>query len=267
MESDKKKANDLSGAEWTKYSVSVWNDIRKDSEELKLKHPAIFPKSLINRLISCFSTSKDQKILDPFMGSGSTLVAAQNLGKLGIGFEISEKYIKLAKGRLSQISFYKQFESQIFQESANNIDKFIEDDSINLCITSPPYWDILLEKRTADNKEIRHYGESEQDIGRIRDYNLFLDELSEIFEKVYKVLIPGKYCIVVVMDIRKKDKFYPYHSDLANKLTKIGFILDDITIWDRRNEYNNLRSLGYPAVFRINKIHEFVMIFKKPETM
>ncbi len=35
-------------------------------------------------------------------------------------------------------------------------------------------------------------------------------------------------------------------------------------IWDRRGEYNNLRPLGFPAVFRINKTHEFVLIFRKP---
>lgn len=45
----------------------------------------------------------------------------------------------------------------------------------------------------------------------------------------------------------------------------IGFIYDDLIIWDRRHEYNNLKPLGYPAVFRINKIHEYILIFKKPE--
>jgi len=48
-------------------------------------------------------------------------------------------------------------------------------------------------------------------------------------------------------------------------MQEIGFELDDIIIWDRQKEYNNMRPLGYPYVFRVNKVHEFVLIFKKGE--
>ena len=51
--------------------------------------------------------------------------------------------------------------------------------------------------------------------------------------------------------------------DITTKLREIGFTLDDIIIWDRRQEYNNLRPLGYPNVFRVNKVHEFILIFQK----
>ena len=43
-----------------------------------------------------------------------------------------------------------------------------------------------------------------------------------------------------------------------------GFIFDDLVIWNRGQEYNNLRPLGYPYTFRINKIHEFIVILRKP---
>mgnify|MGYP000038285119 CR=1 FL=1 len=66
------------------------------------------------------------------------------------------------------------------------------------------------------------------------------------------------------MDIRKKNRFYHYHSDLAMHLQEIGFIYDDLIIWDRRHEYNNLRPLGYPSVFRINKVHKLILIFQRP---
>ena len=66
------------------------------------------------------------------------------------------------------------------------------------------------------------------------------------------------------MDLRKKDQFYPLHMDVAIAMRTIGYILDDIIIWDRRHEYNNLRSLGFPSVFRLNKTHEYILIFKKP---
>ena len=82
------------------------------------------------------------------------------------------------------------------------------------------------------------------DLGKIDDYNEFLDALAEVFDKVYAALKPGKYCCAVVMDIRKRDRFYPLHSDLARRMEEVGFIFDDIIIWDRGHEYNNLRAPG-----------------------
>ena len=66
------------------------------------------------------------------------------------------------------------------------------------------------------------------------------------------------------MDLRKKNRFYPYHIDISHLMEDIGFIFDDTIIWDRAQEYNNLRPLGYPSVFRVNKVHEFILIFQKP---
>ena len=114
-------------------------------------------------------------------------------------------------------------------------------------------------------KKIRDYGDNPDDLSRIQDYDDFLNELVKIFKVVYQVLLPGKYCLVNVMDIRKKDKFYAFHADLSSRMQAIGFVLDDIIIWDRRQEYNNLRPLGYPYVFRINRIHEYILIFQKPK--
>ena len=118
-------------------------------------------------------------------------------------------------------------------------------------------------KRSADNKEIINYSDSNVDLGNINDYELFLTELQGIFAKVFKALKVKGHCVVVLMDIRKKDKFYSLHSDLAMKMEEIGFTFEDIIIWDRQHEYNNMRPLGYPYVFRVNKVHEYILIFRK----
>jgi len=261
-----KKANNLNGSEWAKNSISVWSDIRKSANELKIKHPAMFPEMLVNRLISCFTTNEEKRILDPFMGSGSTIVAACNMGRHGIGFELNKKYIKLTEERLSQQSLFNVKTFEIYNQDAKTISNIIPEESIDMCITSPPYWDILLQKRTADYKEIRNYGNNQGDVGVIEDYSEFVAALKEIFSGVYRVLKSDKYCVINVMDIRKKDKFFPLHMDISIAMQSIGYIFDDIIIWDRRQEYNNLRSLGFPAVFRLNKIHEYLLIFKKPVT-
>ncbi len=268
-----KRGNDLGGKEWTRNSISVWDDIRFTKEERKLKHPAMFPSMLVERIIQCFTKSTQLNVLDPFMGSGSTLVAAKQLSRCGIGFEIYEDFVGLAESRLNTPDLFQSLDSRgdeiaapkhrIITDDAKNIPSHLESDSVDICVTSPPYWDILKQRRSADYKDIRNYGDQNDDLGTIDEYEQFLSELVEVFRGVLAVLKPKSYCVINVMDLRKKSQFFPFHSDLATRLQSIGFILDDIIIWDRRHDYNNLRPLGYPYVFRVNKVHEFLLIMQK----
>ena len=262
------RANDLDGKEWTSYSISVWKDIRKTAAEKHIDHPAMFPIMLVQRLIRCFTNPAENTILDPFMGSGSTLLAACSLGRKGIGFEVYSDYIDLASQRLFQ---YKRHDTQpdsfvIYHHDARKIPDFLQPNSVDFCLTSPPYWNILSQRRSADYKQIREYGDSNLDISNIPDYSHFIETLGVVFAGVLKVLKPGKYCVVNVMDLRKANRFYCFHADLSTCLQRIGYLLDDIIIWDRSHEYNNLRPLGYPCVFRINKVHEYLLIFQKPKS-
>lgn len=267
LERREHRANELDGKTWTRYSISIWSDIKKSKEEMELKHPAMFPLQLAQRLIECFTTSEDRVILDPFAGVGTTVLAADRSNKIGLGIELSPEFVAIAEKRLGQRALFSvpAHASKIYCDDARNLLKYVAPDSVDLVITSPPYWDVLLQKRTADYKEIRHYGDAQRDLGKISDYGQFLDALADVFRQVLVALKPRKYCIVVVMDLRKKDKFYPFHSDLARKMEELGFIFDDLIIWDRRHEYSNMRPLGYPHVFRINKAHEYILIFQKPK--
>lgn len=260
----KRRANELDGATWTRHSISIWSDIKKTPEEVKLRHPALFPTALVTRLIECFAASQDRVVLDPFVGVGSTVIAADALGKVGIGIDLSEEFINKARQRSRQITAQPGGQRRLIVDDAFNLLNHVEPNSVDLVVTSPPYWDILLQKRSADYKEIRNYGESGKDLGRMPRYREFIASLQDLFRLVHTALRRGKYCCVVVMDVRKKDTLYMLHADLAEALQQIGFVLDDIIIWDRRHEYNNLRPLGYPSVFRINRVHEYILIFKKP---
>ena len=261
-----KRANQLDGKTWLRHSISIWDDLAKTREERGLKHPAMFPIALARRLIECFMTKQARLVLDPFAGVGSTLIAAKELSKDAIGIEISPEFAEIARNRVSQVmSFERDTDIKIHIADSLDLCKYVPDNSVDMVITSPPYWDILLEKRTADNKETRNYGEMKADLGKIRDYKEFLMQLSRVFAQVYDVMKPKGYCCVVVMDLRKKNRFYPLHMDISQSMENIGFVLDDMVIWNRGQEYNNLRPLGYPSVFRVNRIHEFILIFQKPE--
>jgi len=278
----KRRANSLDGKAWARNSISVWSDIRKSPEELKLKHPALFPVQLVERIIKCFLPPRGKIVLDPFCGSGSTIIAARDLGKIGIGLDINPEYVKAARARLgrnpsathgephppSPLPVHGEGEAshcecRIVEADAIEVLDHIDEESVDLVITSPPYWDVLTRRRSADRKAVRNYGESSDDLGRITDYDEFLMALRRVFAEVLLALKPGAYCVVIVMDVRKRDRFYALHSDLAAAMQAAGYLWDDLIIWDRRQEYNNFRPLGYPAVFRINKAHEYVLVFQK----
>ena len=81
-------------------TLSIW-EIPPESAK-KVGHPAPFPVELASRVINLYSYA-DDVILDPFMGSGTTCVAAKKLGRHYVGFDISSEYCTLAQERLNQI--------------------------------------------------------------------------------------------------------------------------------------------------------------------
>lgn len=252
-----KKCNDLTGKEWLQNSFSIWRNLTKTKEEKILNHPACYPVVLCEKLIRTFSKC-GCNVLDPFSGVGSTMVAAHNLQCFGTGIELSYEFTDIAKSRINNDHNITLINGDSFRE----LDK-LPSNSFDVCITSPPYWNILNMKRSADGKKIVNYSNKENDLGNIDDYSHFVKLLGIVFEKVNRCLKSGSYCIVNVMDIRKKSNFYPLHMDLTIELQKKNYMLDDIIIWDRQIEYNNMRPLGYPYKFRINKVHEYILIFFK----
>lgn len=261
---EEKRCNDLTGKEWLQNSFSIWRDLSKTKAEKDLQHPASYPVCLCEKLIKTFARN-NCKVLDPFNGIGSTTAAANNLGCDAVGIDLSQEFCAIAEQRIAQQSLNTKSGSniEIINGDSFEVLKTLPENNFDICVTSPPYWDILNMQRSADKKETVNYSDKENDVGNIPNYNDFIEKLSKLFSEVHRTLKKGGYCIVNVMDIRKKSNFYPLHSDLATAMQKIGYIFDDIIIWDRQSDYNNMRPLGYPYKFRINKVHEYILIFIK----
>ncbi len=266
------RMNNLTGKEWLQYSFTIWRDIYKTSAERATKHPALFPQELVERLIKLYLRDPGSVVLDPFMGIGSSMLASMNQGMKGVGVDLSKEFYKISKKRIDNFPMELNRHSEIiqpilFNSDSRTLSKFIAADSVDLVVTSPPYWDILNQKRTADGKDIRNYSDDEADLGNIENYEEFLLNLKNVFSEVFKVMKPGARCISVVMDLRKKDKFFPLHEDQTRLMREIGFSLDEYVIWDRQRDYNNMKTLGYPYVYRFNRIHEFICIYQKPKSL
>jgi site-specific DNA-methyltransferase (adenine-specific) len=94
-----KRLSTITRDEFLEYNKSVWNFSAESAR--KVGHPAPFPVELPRRLIQLY-TFEDELVLDPFMGSGQTALAAQKSGRHFVGYEIDQKYVDLATRRIQE---------------------------------------------------------------------------------------------------------------------------------------------------------------------
>jgi DNA modification methylase len=114
-----KEKSKLSRKEWNEYFYGHWNFSGKKQD----KHLAPFPEELPKRLIKMFSFTGDT-VLDPFLGSGTTSVAALKLNRNSIGYEINELFVPVIKQRLSDNidMFSRESRIEIVRQHETNID-------------------------------------------------------------------------------------------------------------------------------------------------
>lgn len=270
------KLNDLSGKEWIVETKSFFfqKGLGANSKEAKYEkmHPAPFSYTDISRLIKFF-TKKGNKVLDPFLGVGSTIKACIELEREGYGVEINSHWCDLTKERLLKECKFKINSNHLICDDSKNLLKHYEKNYFDFIVTSPPYWNILNKEKDYKAKEritngyLTKYSEdNELDLGNIKNYDDFLDSVVDIFFQCYDVLKPEKYMCVIVSDFRHKSEFIPYHSDLVQRMTKEKskkFILNGIKILIQNAK--KLYPYGYPFSYVENIHHQYVLIFKKPK--
>lgn len=104
-EKARKGRSDITRNEFIEWTNGVWNF--PGESRVRVGHPAPFPIELPKRCIKLFSFVGDV-VLDPFMGSGTTLVACLKTGRAGIGVEVSRKYCELAVRRLREEGIFQR---------------------------------------------------------------------------------------------------------------------------------------------------------------
>lgn len=265
--------NDLTSKEWVQETKSFFyqKGLGAGSPEAKYEkmHPAPYSFTDIMKLIRFF-TKNEGKVLDPFVGVGSTIKACLELERDGYGVELSPVWYEITKQRLWAESNINIDDNHLICGDSRKLKDFFKKDFFDFIVTSPPYWNILEKKdhkanERATNGHATKYSESENDLGNIGEYELFLKELSKIFFNCYDLLKPGKYMCIVVSDFRHKSEFYPFHADLISKLTnkkaKKRFQLKGIKVLVQNAK--KLFPYGYPFAYVENIHHQYVIILQK----
>jgi len=107
------RKSDISKKEFMGWTNGVWNFMGESKK--RIGHPAPFPVELPRRCIKLFSFVGDT-VLDPFLGSGSTLIACVLTNRKGIGIEIDKNYCELAKQRLVREAEIYQLKLEVTEE-------------------------------------------------------------------------------------------------------------------------------------------------------
>ncbi len=265
------KLNNLTGKEWIKFSKSwfIHKPPRRNKNELL--HPAKFPESLVEEFISFFTKPGDW-ILDPFMGTGSTLIAAGNLERNAIAVELSKSFFKITIDRLKK----EQFKNKIFplNGSSENLKSLLLTKGLNkikfdYTITSPPYWNQLernsLRQKLRTNKGLTTiYSKSKNDLGNEKDYESFIERQAKIFDQVFDLTKPNGYLTIITNNIYSNSKLYPLAFDTAVSLTKRkskSWVLKDEKIWLQDDK--PLIALGVNSAWVSNRHHQYCLIFRK----
>lgn len=265
--------NDLTAKEWIQETKSFFfqKGLGAKSPEAKYEkmHPAPFSFTDITKLIRFF-TKEGGKVLDPFLGVGSTVKACLETKREGFGIELSQKWCEVTRQRLSEESNYEIDDKHLICEDSRNLKKYFNKDFFDFIVTSPPYWNILEKKDHKANERVLNghatkYSENDFDLGNIEDYNQFLDELSAIFLNCYDILKPGRYMNIIVSDFRHKSEFVAFHADLISKLTnkkvKKHFVLKGIKALMQNAK--KLYPYGYPFCYVENIHHQYILILQK----
>lgn len=94
-----KEKSRLTKEQRSKWFRGIWEDVNPERQK---DHPAAFPIELPARLIRMYSFC-GETVCDPFMGSGSTAVAAELHGRNSIGFELNSEFVEMAKSRIEMV--------------------------------------------------------------------------------------------------------------------------------------------------------------------
>ena len=216
------------------------------------KYRGNWAPQIARNIILLYSKAGDT-VLDPMVGSGTTMVEAKLLGRKGMGLDIHPEAVSLAKKACDFKGNNGAIEPEIEQGKAQDL-KQIKDNSMDLIATHPPYLNII------------RYGNKnfEGDLSALSSVSKFCDQIEGVAKECLRVLKPGKYCVILMGDTRRRRHFVPLAYNVMQRFLKTGFILKEDII---KIQHNCTTTRYWQAQERDFQLimHEHLFVFRKPE--
>lgn len=274
--SPENRLNELSAKEWLKFTKTWFIHNPPPRKKDEVLHPAKYPEGMIEEFVRFF-TKPGAVVFDPFLGTGSTLVACYNSQRNGIGIELQEKYAKIAESRIKKLDSQQQLSEQgskklckqmVIKGNSTEVEKLWKEFSlpkIDFIITSPPYGPMLNKKGLASKEREEDgldtkYSEDKNDLGNASSYDDFLKRLTEIFINLKNLVKDEGYLVIILQNYMDKGDYQTLAWDFAKEMKKY-YQMRGERIWCQDNK--TLYPYGYRYSFVPNVHHHYCLIFKK----
>ncbi len=259
------KYNDIDMSKWKEYTDirtdSLWFiDKRDNSGAHTGNYHGNFVPQIPHQLFSRYTKVGDW-ILDPFMGSGTSLIEAQRMGRNSIGIELQTSVAKEAQSRIIT-EHNSGCRALAFAGNSISLNMSALLNSVGIkkyqfVIYHPPYWDII------------KFSDSPYDLSNAGSLELFLSGFSRAIDNTTQFLEKNRYCAVVMGDKYANSQVVPLGFYCMNLFIEKGFLLKAILVknfGDTKGKANKQGIWRYRALasdFYVFK-HEYILVFKKP---
>lgn len=206
---------------------------------------------VVRNIILRYSAPGDL-LLDPFSGGGTTLVEAKLLKRHCIGLDVNEEAISRCRLKIAFTVDGESSKVEIRKGDARNLSG-ICDDSIDLIFSHPPYANI-----------IRYNEGNPKDLSNLAA-EPFLRQMRKVSDESFRVLKKGKFCAVLIGDIRRQGFVFPLGFKLLEEYLNTGFLLKEVII----KQQHNCKATSYWLEKSIKQnflllAHEYLFVLKKP---
>ena len=264
-ETKQSKINDLNLNRWKEYNDiitdSLWILNKRDSSGVHhAGYWGNFIPQIPNQLLRRF-TKKGDWILDPFLGSGTTLIEAQRLGRNAVGVELSKKVLDQTRKNIIKEANPNKVKLEFVNGDSVSVDlkKVISDidvKSFQFQIFHPPYWDII---KFSDNKS---------DLSNTNSIEEFLKGFGSVLDNCLPHLDKKRFAAVVISDKYSGGEWVPLGFYVMQEVLKRGMILKSTIVKNfeettaKRNQKELWRYRALAGGFYVFK-HEYIFIFQK----